>query len=69
MAEFTAYLTPQFQAAEKVVLQTRVLPAMNSAVAARRRNSARKERCLKVAISLIASGVSATAAYAAILLL
>ncbi len=69
LAEFTSYLTPQFQEAEKMVLQTRVLPAMNSAIAARRRNSARKERCLRVAISLIASGVSATAVYAAILLL
>lgn len=69
LAEFTDYLTPEFQAAEKTTLQTRVLPAMNSAIGARRRNAARKERCLRVAVLLIAIGVFATAAYASILVI
>jgi hypothetical protein len=69
LRELDSYLTPQFQAAEQAVLQRRALPAMSSAIAARRRNAARKERCLDLAVWLIAAGIVAAAAYAAILVL
>jgi hypothetical protein len=67
LREFDFYLTPQFQNAEKADLQKRVLPILRLAIGSRRRNVARKQRCLDVAVWLIAGGVLATAVYAAIL--
>lgn len=65
--EFDWYLTKPFQEGEPAQLQRRVMPAMSSAIAVRRRNAARKERCQDVTIWLIASGIVAGAAYVAIL--
>jgi hypothetical protein len=67
--EFDAYLTPTFQTAEVDVLRRRSIPAMTAAIAARRRNAARKERCLDMAGWLIASGIVSAATYAVILVL
>jgi hypothetical protein len=69
LSEFDYYLTSSFQEAENADLQRRVLPVMRSAIGSRRRNVARKERSLAVAIWLIAAGLLAAAAYAAILVL
>jgi hypothetical protein len=69
LEEFDAYLTQPFQDAERVALLRRALPVMNLAIAVRRRNTARKERCLNVATWFVAAGILATASYAAILAL
>jgi hypothetical protein len=69
LSEFDYYLTPTFQDADSKDLQRRVLPVMRSAIGSRRRNVARKERSLAVAIWLIAGGLLTAAAYAAILVL
>ena len=62
--ELDAYLTGSFQTAEVSVLRRRSIPAMTAAVAARRRNLARKGECLDKAIWLVASGIASTATYA-----
>lgn len=68
-AEFDSYLTDAFQEADPDVLRRRVLPAMNSAIGTRRRNAARKERCLEMAVWLIAAGILMIAGYVAIIAL
>ena len=69
ISEFEAYLKQEFQEAEPTDLRRRVLPVMSSAISSRRRNVARKERCLDVASRLVGCGVLAGVAYAAILAL
>jgi hypothetical protein len=67
--EFESYLTEAFQTADPDLLRRRVLPVMTLAIGIRRRNAARKERCLDLAVWLIAAGILMIACYVAILAL
>lgn len=69
LTEFDYYLTEEFQDAARQDLQRRVLPVMRSAIGARRRNVARKERSLDIATWLVACGIVSAAAYAGILVI
>jgi hypothetical protein len=67
--EFANYLTEVFQRSEPDVLRRRVLGVMRTAIGARRRNTGRKERCLRATIWCVGSGVVAGAVYVGILVL
>jgi hypothetical protein len=68
-AEFDNYLTEAFQRSAPDVLRSRVLGVMRTAIAARRRNAGRKERCLEATTGCVGAGVVAGAIYVAILVL